>query len=243
LLSDLLAAAGQGDASALGAARMTVGKAFAWEHPPPHPDVDRWLRIVRAYAAYDSIDVDAARVDADDLATATHEAFNALVAADRRAWHDWLEQAFDHGARRAHGFLQDPAAWEPQAVKFDDGTWGGSPLEELRSASSLWAGHWNAGDASEPPPVQDWESELTEAAQSEDSYELLAPDVLREVALSFPRRTGISLDGIHVRHLALLPDDALHALATIILVIEQLGLLPTQVQRLLIFLIPKATGW
>ena len=77
--------------------------------------------------------------------------------------------------------------------------------------------------------MQDWESDLAEAAQSEDSYELLAPDVLREVALSFPRRTGISLDGIHVRHLALLPDDALHALATIILVIEQLGLLPTQV--------------
>ena len=89
--------------------------------------------------------------------------------------------------------------------------------------------------------MQDWESDLAEAAQSEDSYELLAPDVLREVALSFPRRTGISSDGIHVRHLALLPGDALHALATIILVIEQLRLLPTQVQRLLIFLIPKAT--
>jgi hypothetical protein len=80
---------------------------------------------VRAYAACDSVDVDAARVDVDDLATATHEAFSALVAADRRAWRDWVEQAFDHGAGKAHGFLQDPAAWEPEAVKFDDGAYGG----------------------------------------------------------------------------------------------------------------------
>jgi hypothetical protein len=94
-----------------------------------------------------------------------------------------------------------------------------------------------------PPDVADWEGELSDAAGGEAPYALLSPEELREVALSFPRRTGISLDGIHVRHLALLPDQALLVLATLILAIEELAALPSQVQRLFIFLIPKATGY
>ena len=197
---------------------------------------------MRAHVASDSLDVDTARQDAAELAGAVHVAFDALVAADRRAWRDWVEQAFDDGARKAHRFLQGPDAWEPQAVKFDDGTWGGAPLDELRAASTLWAGQWNADDASTPLAEQEWESELAAAADNEAPYDVLTPGELREVALSFPRRTGISLDGVHVRRLALLPDEALLALAVILLVVEQLGVLPSQVQRLLIFLIPKATG-
>ena len=119
---------------------------------------------------------------------------------------------------------------------------GGAPLDELRAASTLWAGQWSADDASTPLAEQEWESELAAAADNEAPYDVLTPGELREVALSFPRRTGISLDGVHVRHLALLPDEALLALAVILLVVEQLGVLPSQVQRLLIFLIPKATG-
>jgi hypothetical protein len=197
---------------------------------------------VRAHVASDGVDVDAAREDAADLADKVHVAFNALIAADRHARCDWVEQAFEDGARRAHRFLQEPEAWEPQAVQFNDGTWGGGPLDELRSASTLWSGQWNALDASTPAAEPDWDRELAEAADREPPYGVLSPKELRDVGLSFPRRTGTSLDGIHVRHLALLPDDALIVLAIIILVVEQLGVLPSQVQRLLIFLIPKATG-
>jgi hypothetical protein len=242
LLSDILAAADLSDTAAASSVRDAAGVTFDWENPLPDPDVGRWLRVVRAHAACDSPDVDAARQDAAELAGAVHDAFNALIAADRRAWSDWVEQAFDDGARKAHRFLQCPEAWEPQGVKFDDGAWGGSPLDELRSASTLWAGQWDAEDATAHPAEQEWEAELAAAADREAPYEVLAPDELREVALSFPRRTGVSLDGVHVRHLALLPDEALLALATILLVVEQLGVLPSQLQRLLVFLIPKATG-
>ena len=151
-----------------------------------------------------------------------------------------LEQAFDDRGRKAHRYLQDP--WEPQAVQFDDGTWGGSPLDELREENAKWAGHWYATDAHAAPVPEEWERELDEAARIEAPYAIPLPDELREAALSFPRRTGVSLDGIHVRHLALLPDEALAVLALLIMVIEALGCLPTQVQRLLIFLIPKSTG-
>ena len=241
-LCDLLAGSAAGDGSAFGTAKAAASRTFGWEEAQQSEDVRRWLRVVRARAASPVFDSEVAREDVDELTTATHEAFCALSAADRRDWRDWVETAFDHGARKAHGFLQDPLAWEPLAVQFDDGTWGGSPLDELRAANSLWAGHWQAGDASAPPPVAEWEAELDEAAQCEAPYAVLPPGELREVGLSFPRRTGISLDGMHVRHLALLPDEALHALATLLAVIEHLGMLPLQVQRLLIFLIPKATG-
>jgi hypothetical protein len=65
---------------------------------------------------------------------------------------------------------------------------------------------------------------------------------LRQVSLSFRRHTGVSLDGIHVRHMAMLPPAARVVLALLFQVVEQLGCLPHQVQRLLIFLIHKATG-
>ena len=112
----------------------------------------------------------------------------------------------------------------------------------MRSTSTFWAGPWNADDASSASAEQEWEADLAAAADHEAPYAAFTSDELREVALLFPRRTGILLDGVHVRLLALLSDEALLSLAVILLVVEQLGVLPSQVQRLLIFLIPKATG-
>lgn len=127
-------------------------------------------------------------------------------------------------------------------VQFDDGTWGGSRLNQLRAGGGKWAEEWNVTDAHEAPTPEVWERELEQAASIEAPYAMPLLDELREAALSFPRRTGISLEGIPVRHLDLLPDEALVVLAILIALIEALGSLPSQVQRLLIFLIPKVTG-
>jgi hypothetical protein len=181
--------------------------------------------------------------DVDEICDALHAAEGELLAAGRKAWHDWVDRAFDKGGGAAHRFLQDPRDWKPEEIRLGEGVVAGSPLDALTSEAAVWATHWAA---SEQPPDdisnQEWVKDLECAALAEQPLPPLDVEELRQAGLSFKRQTGVAMDGIHVRHLALLPPLALVVLAILFQVVEQLGCLPCQVQRLLIFLIPKVTG-
>jgi len=63
---------------------------------------------------------------------------------------------------------------------------------------------------------------------------------IRRASASFPAKTSQTADGFHVRHWAMLPDEALEALALIIRAILGLGYMPRQLEFLVGFLTPKA---
>ena len=97
-------------------------------------------------------------------------------------------------------------------------------------------------DARDTPEVPSWWAKSDEAAEGEHPYELRPTNVLREIALTLPRRTGVSCDGMHVRYVALLPDGTLKIIALLFLIREASGCLPTPAQRPLVYLILTGTG-
>ncbi len=60
--------------------------------------------------------------------------------------------------------------------------------------------------------------------------------------MTFKERTLVAFDGVAMRHYALLSDEALEALADIMLVVEYLGHLPGQLRFTAMPLIAKARG-
>ena len=111
------------------------------------------------------------------------------------------------------------------------------------SEAASWEQHWQPQEFPFDGSIrQGWERELDDAAELEVAVQLLDEEVLRQMCLSFKRRTGVAMNGIHVCHLALLTSHARVVLALLFQVIELIGYLPAQVQMLLIFLKPKATG-
>ena len=70
----------------------------------------------------------------------------------------------------------------------------------------------------------------------------LEAHLLRAVSLSLAKGTASTVDGFHVRHYSLLSDAALAVLATILLLVEALGYMPTQVAFVVVVLLDKPTG-
>ena len=67
----------------------------------------------------------------------------------------------------------------------------------------------------------------------------LTPDYLRRVSKTFPLTTAATYDGFHVRHYALLSDQALQVVATLLVAAEGLGQMPEQLRRVITHLTPK----
>ena len=65
---------------------------------------------------------------------------------------------------------------------------------------------------------------------------------LREASLSFKRTTASTYDGFHVRHFAMLSDEALQCIAHLLMTCEACGQLPDNVISPLVVLIPKPKG-
>ena len=218
----------------------------AWEDGAAD-DVSRWMRVARAHAvawAAGAGNRDDLLHDVDAVGDALRLAEADAVSADRKSWCEWVDSAFDHGGGAAHRFLQDPRDWQPEEVRLAAGVVAGSPLDALTCEAATWAMHWKAAEhpSSDSDSDREWINDLNIAADEEPPPLAMDEEELRQVSLSFKRHTGVSLDGIHVRHMAMLPPAARVVVALLFQVVEQLGCLPHQFQRLLIFLIPKATG-
>ena len=67
-------------------------------------------------------------------------------------------------------------------------------------------------------------------------------DELRQASLSFPATTSMAADAIHSRQYAILSNRALEIIATLIQIIEMIGLFPDDLNYLTFPLIPKPGG-
>eukprot|EP00959_Pyramimonas_sp_CCMP1952_P299658 6267756-Pyramimonas_sp.AAC.1 len=90
---------------------------------------------------------------------------------------------------------------------------------------------WRASEAAQPPWVPD-----------RHMCPRLEPDDLRRAAQSFPSGTATSYGNFHPRHLMLLDDDGLDALALLLLASEAIGMLPKQLSWIQMPMLGKPSG-
>ena len=148
------------------------------------------------------------------------------LAESNISWKDWVKMAGTGADSAAHRFVQAPNS----ISKFD---LEGSQMSrsqhldsEVSQRSSLWK-----EDAGGQPPVYPPVPLLPP----------LLPSQLSAASQSFKRAT-CALGGFHPRHIALLSDSALRALASLLEAAEAAGVLPDQISDILIVLIPMVSG-
>lgn len=186
-----------------------------------------------------------------------------------RAYHDWLHEGSRGITISKHFMIRVQGGWVPSsAIKtdddpdssnnadedpdslisvYDDGLDGVtddsleivscrflSAQEEVDLQADSWAMQWGANSAH---PVFDW-SHLEKQSRLPN----MTIDIVRAGARTFPARTGLGWDKAHPRSLLVLPDEPLVALIRILIIVECLGLWPTGIGVVIIFLIPKSDG-
>ncbi len=69
-----------------------------------------------------------------------------------------------------------------------------------------------------------------------------SPEDIRRASASFSHAAASTYDGFHVRHFALLCDDALLALSEILVLMELTGGLPSQLRATILSMLGKPAG-
>ena len=136
--------------------------------------------------------------------------------------HEWLTTALKRGAGQAHKWSNAPNALPALQLCFKraDGTVETDPIEVAAYHVRPWELEWegNAGDA--------FGLEMTEVLNIRQQYlgtaEEWAENIdlssanIRQTARAFPKKTAIGLDNIFFTDIALLPDNAINALGSIL---------------------------
>ncbi len=175
---------------------------------------------------------------ADVVATVREELGELASAAtseerahEERQWREWLTEDFQAGASRAHAFSRLPQEAVPVAARTEGGALSSAPEELLDEQRRKYRALWHPAQGAF---AYDW--------QSRTELPPLAVQRLREIAMSFTRRTAQTFDGFHPRLLGALSDDALGTLATLLLACETAGRWPRQINLVVTALIPKPKG-
>ncbi len=168
----------------------------------------------------------------DDLITAERTWEDHRAREDSRGWKDWLEADWHQGARRAHAYTKVPTGWHPTVATSARGIVSAAPSAILHAMRDKYAKYWAAA---ERPVTYRWPDRC-------DALPLLTPEQIRSASLSFARRTAVTYDGWHVRQFALVSDEGLTVLATILAVVEKAGMWPTQASLVTMPLIGKPRG-
>jgi hypothetical protein len=117
-------------------------------------------------------------------------------------------------------------------VELQGGDVSASPMALLSSTRDKYMRYWEA--AEEP-----FEYTLGGVCQP---LPRLTPTELRKASLGFPKRTTMTYDGFHVRHFALVSDEGLSALGTLLEVIEMTSRWPTQLEVVTTPMLAKPRG-
>ena len=190
------------------------------------------VEAVRLFTAWEA-EIDLFDDWVAELDREAHEEAEQLAADGRRSWKRWCKQAVEGGAGAAHRFTKAPRKWVPtHTVSKATGEVVCDPLNLLEAEKTKFAGRWKASETPMPLLV----------GPSTEALPLLSPDELRGASESFAVRSATSFDGFHMRHFAMLCDQALVTLAIIFEVVEMIGQLPAQLRAILFALIPKARG-
>ncbi len=155
-------------------------------------------------------------------------------------WTEWMRRGINEGARNAHRYNRLPEQWRPTTTTRPDGIITADPSNLVDGYRRKYAARWNGPDdggaADRPRADAPWHKAPRCALPRPSASDI------RAASKSFSKGTAVAFDGFALRHYAMLPDDALETLADIIVVVELVAELPTQLNTLLMPLIGKSKG-
>ena len=192
-------------------AMQEAGQTCGFHPATGHATTGRWRGLMSIGM------VSQARAEVDEMAKWSAKQADRLeeAAAHQRtkAYRKWAKTATENGGGAAHAFTRVPTGWQEAVVpggahpsRHGMGIAGVSsdPQKVVEVELRKWCEHWHASEepAAVLPPWPIMER-LTPALGLE----------IRKVGNSFKWRTGLGLDQLHPRHLAMVSDGCLRALA------------------------------
>ena len=157
----------------------------------------------------------------------------------RTQWAAWLRRAFDNGAGAAHSFVRRADRDHANVDRV-------GLIRQLSNLHGQWKGHWRA--ATGPLTLAAAGVEPALWARREFGWSAFAEsvDVTSEAVYHasrlFKPGTAVAFDGLHCRHLALLPQDLLGVAATLMRVALSTGYLAGAAAVISVPLVPKPDG-
>ncbi len=167
----------------------------------------------------------------EDLTLALRAEESAREARELAEWRAWVARDAGGGARNAHLYSREPDEWQPTEVATARGTISSDPHDFLQAMRETYKEKWAAVNTQY---YYDW--------GCGQGLTRLTPGELRSSSMEFRTGTTQTYDGFHVRHFALLCDDALDALSHLLLAVEMTGRWPSQIGLVPMPLIPKPKG-
>ena len=164
----------------------------------------------------------------DDVAKAKE---GPETAESKKRWKEWVQTQLDSGAGALHRWSKVPVEWRPTTALSEEGRVTADPMGLLKAQEALWSDVWKAKSTPQAQPLR-----------RQEPLPLLKPEEIRSAALGFKATTAMSVDGFHVRHLALLSDDALEVLARLVHAMESVGRVPPQLRTVMVILLEKPAG-
>ena len=165
------------------------------------------------------------------------------AAADRsRSYREWAKKATANGGGAAHAWTKIPTGWKeavaaggahPNRKGLGPNGVTSEPQKVVTAELSKWVGTWAAS------------SEPADALPPWPGMERLVPALdheIRKVSLTFKWRTGLGLDQLHPRHLAMVTDGCLYVLGYLFFRAETHGSWADPMCFFSFFMLSKPTG-
>lgn len=173
-----------------------------------------------------------------------HEAHIALqVAVEQEqeeatvAYDDWANRITSIGAKIAHKLTKEIEINEYPAA--DHGSHRpGCPLEVLEQEVASWGHIWSVENGPGDVEIDD---ALNKVLAGRPRPTLLTGKNVQEAAINFKKST-VTLDGMHPRHIGYVSEECAEVLANIFNMAEATGKRPTEGESMIIALLDKATG-
>ncbi len=207
--------------------------------------VGRWLEwcaaeIDKGGLRYDVVQyIDCARGWICELVTKIKEAADPCESIHRvekaAAIRRWAREASCAGAAAAHRWTRIPSEWRPDTVEeLVDGAWTitadpGAVVEEERIK---WAALWSPDGTANTD--LEWGNATCLARPSIEQF--------RRAARSFPRKTGVGVEGITPSDFDALDDDGIESCISVLLACEAIGYIPKLLALVIVKMIPKKDG-
>ncbi len=118
-------------------------------------------------------------------------------------WRAWIAEGVDSGARHAHLAVKIPTQWQPTTTEDAQLVYTADPMRLLAAQRAEYAEQWHATDG----PVARTEWPVMQPMPR------MEPSHIRATAMEIAERTTQTYDGFHPRHVGMLCDAALIALA------------------------------
>lgn len=166
----------------------------------------------------------------------------------KKNFHEWICKALKKGAGQAHSWSNRPNSLPPLQLTTKDefGNFEVDPRQVAEHHAKPWSKEWGCSDTikfgAEITAIKNIRDKHTDDAPDWAETIDMRPQIIRKCCKTFPGKTAIGMDNIFFNDIAILPDNALVNLATLLRqCIAQLAL-PIQVLMQLMVLLGKKSG-